>query len=792
MLFIRNTIIIQLLLFTTTLLFGQHAKYGTIKGVVYIKATGESAAFCNVYIKGTTIGVSTDINGYFTLSKVPVGTQTLVITSLEFDTIQDVIQVTENAVINKKYFGSRKSIQLQEVEVSAAQTEKTEKVNIAVTKIDPITINKLPSIGEPDIAQYLQVLPGVVSTGDQGGQIYIRGGLPVQNKILLDGITIFNPFHSLGLFSVFDNDIIKQADVYSAGYNVEYGGRNSAIMDIRTKDGNKQRISGKIQASTFSSKLSLEGPIIKQDSNRAGASYVISAKHSYLPQTSPILYKYANDFTNNKTNGLPYYFTDIYAKTSFNTQSGSKINFFAFNFNDKADFKNVATFQWKNFGGGTTFYIIPPASNLIMDGFVNFSDYKIKYTNNTITGDSKTSAVNNFDAGFNFIRFVGRNDIRFGLDANILSTDYQIQNPNFSAIQEQRSTATIGAYLKFRWILLNKHLVIEPGIRTQYYATLNIFSPEPRIGIKYNISNTLRFKAAGGIYSQSLFSANSDRDVVNLFYGYIHGPDSDKFPNEYLDNKGNKKQTSSSVQKAWHTVAGIEYDFLKFFEINVESYYKFFNTIININRDKLYDDNQINQNIPDEYKKVYTIEQGDALGADFTLKYETKKVYVWIVYSYMVTHRWAGNATTGQVFEYPPIFDRRHNVNIVASYTFGRKKQFEINARWNFGSPYPFTPTQGFYPNIQFNNNINFNYVNANANLGYIPGVLNSGRLIDYHRLDIGFRYFYNFSEKTKLELNAGATNIYNRKNIFYVDRFTFDIINQLPIMPYLTMGIVF
>ncbi len=781
-----------ILIFSLNVTIAQQKQYGTIKGVVYIKSTGESAPFCNVYLKGTTIGTNTDINGYFTLTKIPVGTYTLMVTSLDFDTIQEVIQVSENIVINKKYYGTRKTIKLQEVEVSANKTDKTEMVNISITKIDPIMISKLPSIGEPDIAQYLQVLPGVVSTGDQGGQIYIRGGLPVQNKILLDGMTIFNPFHSLGLFSVFDNDIIKQANVYSAGFNVEYGGRNSAIMDIRTKDGNKRNVSGKIQASTFSAKLSLEGPIIKQDSNKAGASFIISAKHSYLPQTSTSLYKYATDFTNNQSNNLPYYFTDIYAKTSFNTTSGSKINFFGFNFNDKADFKDVATFSWESYGGGSSFYIIPPSSNIIMDGFVNYSDYKIKYINHTIDGDTKQSSVGNFDAGFNFVRYVGRNDIRFGIDINVLNTNYEIQNPSFSAIQEQRSTATLGNYFKFRWILLNKHLVIEPGIRTQYYATLNIFSPEPRIGMKYNITNALRLKSAAGIYSQSLFSANSDRDVVNLFYGYLHAPDSDKFPNDYLDKNGNKKQTSSSVQKASHAVAGIEYDFLEFFEVNIEGYYKFFNTIINVNRDKLYDDNQINQNIPDVYKKTYIIEQGDAKGLDFTLKYESKKLYVWIVYSYMTTNRWMGNTTTNEIFQYPPIFDRRHNINIIASYNFGRKQQYEINARWNFGSPYPFTPTQGFYPNIQFNNNINYNYVTSNANLGFIPGTLNSGRLIDYHRLDIGLRYFHNFSEKIKLEVNAGATNLYNRKNIFYVDRFTFDLIYQLPIMPYITLSILF
>ncbi len=783
--------ILVLILFSS-FLYAQKNAYGIVKGVIYIKESGESAAFCNVFLKGTTIGTSTDLNGYFTITKIPVGTYTLMVTSLEFDTIQDVVKVTENSIINKKYFGGKKTVRLQEVEISAKQVDKIEKTNVAVTKIDPIAINKLPSIGEPDIAQYLQVLPGVVSTGDQGGQIFIRGGLPVQNKILLDGMTIFNPFHSIGLFSVFDNEIIKQADVYSAGFNAEYGGRTSSIMDIKTKDGNKKRLSGKVQASTFSAKLELEGPLIKQDSTHAGASFILSAKHSYLPQTSQSLYKYAADFTNNGNSNLPYYFTDVYAKTSFNSNNGSKLNIFGFNFSDKADFKNVATFKWNNFGGGTNFYITPPSSNLIMDGYTNFSSYKITYTNPNDTSDNKLSSVGNFDVGFNFTKYVGRNDIKFGFEANVMNTDYELSNSNFAKIQEQRSTTTISGYSKFRWILLDKHLVIEPGIRLQYYATLNVFSPEPRLGFKWNITNSFRMKGAGGIYSQTLFSARSDRDVVNLFYGFVNGPDSDQFPNQYLDKNKKVQNTNSSVQKAWHGVMGFEYDFLKFFELNIEGYYKFFNTIINVNRDKIYDDNQINQNISDIYKKTYIIEQGDAMGIDATLKYETKRLYVWIVYSYMVTDRWAGNTITGELMKYPPVFDRRNNLNVVTSYNFGRKKEFEVNVRWNFGSPFPFTPTQGFYPNIQFNNNINYNYSNSNANLGYIPGTLNSARLIDYHRLDIGFRYFYFINEKVKLEINAGATNIYNRKNIFFINRFTFGEIYQLPIMPYLTMGLNF
>ncbi len=136
---------------------------------------------------------------------------------------------------------------------------------------------------EPDFAQYVQVLPGVIFTGDQGGQLYIRGGAPIQNKVLLDGMVVYNPFHSIGFFSVFDSDIIRSADVYTGGFNAEYGGRISSVMDIVTKDGNRNRQSGKISASTFGSKLLLEGPLFKtEDQSKTSLSYVFSGKTYYI------------------------------------------------------------------------------------------------------------------------------------------------------------------------------------------------------------------------------------------------------------------------------------------------------------------------------------------------------------------------------------------------------------------------------------------------------------------------------------------------------------------------------
>jgi hypothetical protein len=326
----------------------------------------------------------------------------------------------------------------------------------------------------------------------------------------------------------------------------------------------------------------------------------------------------------------------------------------------------------------------------------------------------------------------------------------------------------------------------------QYYATLGVFSPEPRAALKINFTKKIRAKAAAGLYSQTLMSANSDRDVVNLFYGFINAPESQEITKTYLDKNGNTQNVNSSVQKAAHYIAGIEFDLFRYLEVNVEAYQKDFFQVINVNRDKVYEDNSTNAARPDEEKKLFVVEEGRARGLDFLFKFEKKRFYFWAVYSLSFNQRWVGNSLTKKVEEYPPTFDRRHNVNLVSSYVFGRKKNWEVNARWNFGSGFPFTQTQGYYNQLNPQGTINFGFPSANGTLNYIPGPLNAGRLPDFHRLDISVKYRYNWSERTTLEVSAGATNVYNRENVFQVDRFTFKRENQLPVLPNVNVSVTF
>lgn len=750
---------------------------GNIRGFVYAKDNGEPALFTNVYLKDTKLGANTDVNGFFSITKIPPGTYTLMATYIGYDTATEVITVT-NQIINKKYYLTKGAIQLNEVVLTAEQQSKKEDTKVSVQKIDPVMIKKLPSVGEPDIAQYLQVLPGVVFTGDQGGQLYIRGGSPVQNKVLLDGMIIYNPFHSIGLFSVFDNDIIKNADVYTGGFGAEYGGRTSSIMDITTRDGNKKRISGKVSASTFGAKAMLEGPLKKLTENgNTSSSFLLSAKTSYLPYTSKYLYSYANP------NGLPFGFTDLYGKVSLNSSNGSKLNLFGFNFQDNVNYQGIAAFKWNSVGGGSNFVLIPNGSNTLIEGNFAYSQYQIKETAASI--GPRGSLIGGFNGGLKFTNFIGRNEVKYGFELQGYHTSFDFYNDLGREISQQSPSTEFAGYIKTKLLFANRKIIIEPSFRLHDYASLGQVSPEPRLSGKWNITNRMRFKFASGLYAQNLLAANSDQDVVNLFYGFLFTPDN--LQDYYSPKPGQPYSTpvNSHLQKANHLIGGFEFDLFKHIDVNIEAYQKQFTFLTAINRDKIVDDIPTNLGFSDYQKKDVIVETGYARGFDVVVKYDRKRFYLWTTYSFAYNRRWDGQR------EYFPVFDRRHNVNVVSSYAIDRKKHWEVNARWNLGSGFPVTPTQGFYQHVDLTQYMN-NYVTQNGTLGYQAGDLFSKRLPYYHRFDVSVRYKYTWARNSILEITAGATNVYNRANIFYFDRVTYQRINQLPIMPTINMGFTF
>ncbi|MBK7028813.1 MAG: TonB-dependent receptor plug domain-containing protein [Bacteroidales bacterium] len=620
------------------------------------------------------------------------------------------------------------------------------------------------------------MLPGVIFTGDQGGQLYIRGGSPIQNKVMLDGMVIYNPFHSIGLFSVFETDILRTADIYTGGFGAAYGGRISSMMDLTTRDGNKKRIAGKAGASTFGAKLLLEGPISKAKTENSGSSsFVLSFKNSYLEQSSKQLYSYID------ANGLPFNFTDLYGKISLNSSNGSKVNFFGFNYNDQVKYKAISDFNWNATGVGTNFVVIPGNNPVLLEGSLAYSSYLINLSENN--APDRSSLINGFNAGMGFTYFLGKDQLKYGLELLGFTTSFDYTNSLNRKIQQKENTSEIAGYITYK--ISRKNFLIEPGFRAQYYASLSNFSPEPRLAVKYLVNSRLRLKMAGGFYSQNLVAANSDRDVVNLFYGFLSG--SENVPKTF-----NGKELTHKLQKAQHIILGAEFDPAKFITMNFEVYYKYFSQLTNINRNKIFEDvdpysdpSSISYK-PESLRKDFVIENGDAYGFDVSFKFDRKNLYIWAVYSLAYVNRFDGTT------HYAPHYDRRHNVNLVTSYRFGNENSWEVNFRWNFGSGFPFTQTQGFYEELNFEEGIFSNIITQNGSLGIIYGEYNKGRLPYYHRLDGGITKTFQLRENSSLEVNFTITNAYNRKNIFYVDRISNEKVYQLPLMPSAGLNLTF
>ena len=191
----------------------------TIKGVLIDDSKGEAIPFAQVYLEGTNHWSSTDINGYFLINKIPNGDYVIKVRYIGYEEYSEPVSL-KNQTVTRNIHLKPATMKLKDVIITAnKRQERKMQTQVSVEKITSSQIQQMPSIGgQADLAQYLQVLPGVNSTGDQGGQLYIRGGSMIQNLTLLDGMVVYNPFHSIGLYSIFETDVILNADVYTGGF----------------------------------------------------------------------------------------------------------------------------------------------------------------------------------------------------------------------------------------------------------------------------------------------------------------------------------------------------------------------------------------------------------------------------------------------------------------------------------------------------------------------------------------------------------------------------------------------
>jgi hypothetical protein len=314
----------------------------------------------------------------------------------------------------------------------------------------------------------------------------------------------------------------------------------------------------------------------------------------------------------------------------------------------------------------------------------------------------------------------------------------------------------------------------------QYYSELDKLSPEPRLGMKYNISDKVRLKFAAGMYSQDIISTKSDQDIVNLFTGFLLSPD-ESIPN------ANGNFVKNNLQTAYHAVTGIEVDVNKV-ELNFEPWVKYFGQVDELNND--YGSTTAPTTIANA---TFIAATGLAYGADLSAKYSYQRIYLWGAVGYQdVTYTSVDNQGTIQT--YPTPFDTRFNANLLAAYTLGEKKDWEISGRFNIHAPFPFTQTQGFYESgVISGTTLSGNPLTTNGTTGIVySNEINGGRLSWYHRLDLEAKKRLKVSKKSNLDVTFAIINVYDRQNVFYVNRITNQVEYQFPFFPSLNLTYTF
>lgn len=717
---------------------------GTLRGTVIDSLKGEALPFSNILIEGTSIGASADINGIFTIPSVPANRNLVLrISYLGYETKKIETRVSPGKITQVRIQLLPSSIQFQTIEKIGDRISSPNETDIGLQKISIRQIELLPKSVETDILRSLQYLPGVKSTGDVSARYYVRGGGSDQNLVLLNGVPVYNPFHALGLFSVIDPEMINAVEFYRGGFPSEYGGRLSSVLNLVTKDGNRNKFGGSANVSFLTAKASIQGPIPE-------GSFILTGRRSLFDN---VLKKFVN------YKDAPFQFHDISFKATFtppNTETLTKLMVHGFNSLDEIKNENdlKENYKWTNNIYGVYWFQawenIPLYSetNIAYSGFEGAIEPKLS---RALERSNKVKDLS-LKTDFTYVHD-SRDETKVGFILKSFTSELDFQNLRGTRTSVEDDGIEFSVFAKYK-LLRNPQFGIDLGTRANILS-LTKSRPsffEPRVNITYRPLVELALKGAWGIYTQSLTTLTDENEIISLFEPWVIIP-------SYLE-----------PPKAIHYVFGAEYNISEEFSIKFETYYKDILNTAEFNQNKFRDAD------PDLIST-----SGEAYGFEFLIQYLSNRLNSTFSYS----SSWAYRERNGYV--YYPRFDSRHSMNLNASYDFG--SGWEVSGLFILNSGLPFTQILGFYDKAYFDNFFSTNYLFNDYRPYTILGGRNLGRLPFYHRLDLSLTKKIDL-DFLNMQFSVSVMNVYNRKNVFYFERDTGERVNMLPILPTATIKI--
>ena len=730
-----------------------YAQTATLRGFITDFSDGRPIPNVNVVLTDSTdvlFGAATDGDGYYQISQIRPGRYTLRITFIGYETHVDTLLFSGSDIVTLNIDLAVSEQVMDEVVVETEGGAAAVAAGLQTVRPSDLTRIPTPDISG-DLASYLQTLPGFITLGDRGGQLFIRGGTSSQNLVLMDGMLVYQPFHIIGFFSAFPEDIVSYADIYAGGFGARYSGRISSAIDISMRSGNKHRFEGKVSAAPFLTSVRIEGPIKKDK-----ISFLVSFRESVVEELAPLI----------SSEPLPFRFGDRFAKIHVELGPNNQLSLLGMQTHDRGtiDPESVSELgndavRWKNTVFGARYLILPRNIPLLAELILSSS--KVENASGPIDRPDRRSTAHRITSEANMTHYQGNTKVNWGLFARTILLDYAMGGLFQDYEFEKLSLIEVGIYLDTD-IAVNDRLQINPSLSLNSFPSIYFTSLEPRIRIHWRPNGEAgrhEFSAAWGIYAQGITGVTDDRDAGSIFTAWLSTP------------------IAQPVSQAMHAILGWQVQARSWLRFGAESYYK-----------RLY-----NLAVPAwsalaKFTTTLELADGNVYGFDTRMEFQRPYLYGYIGYGFSWVEYQAAQENFGLWFgepvqSYHPPHDRRHQINAVASLDLG---SLTVNLRWQFGSGLPYTKPQGFDEWIPLRNLVDVRRAPGATRLIYEKPY--RGRLPTYHRLDLSVDRFFRTRWGT-LTVQAGMINVYNRQNLFYFDLFTVRRVDQLPVIPFVGMS---
>ena len=699
------------------------AQTSIISGFVSDSSSGEALIGANVFLRETGQGMATDVNGYYIIQDIVSGNYTLMVSYIGFDMYKQKTRLSDGESKKVNINLVEQVVQLTEIEVTAEKLQRRNNIQPSKINLSPRMMKAAPALAEPDLFRTIQALPGVLTTSEFSTGLVIRGGNTDQNLIMLDGITVYNPSHLGGVFSNFIVDGVKEAELIKGAYNAEYGGRLSAVLNVISREGNKNEFKGKVNLSLLSAQTTLEGPFYK-------GAWVLSGRRTYfdliLPKVLP---------DNIADNIPPYYFYDIQSHIFSDISAKDRISLSYYSGIDNIIFDTFGLAgRWGN-NTVSAHYRRVFNERLVGNFLIANSQFFTRFGLGGSGGLVSDNGIDDRTLSGDFSWFKSsESTLKFGAQLKKLGFEYTNKFQNSTQFQIKTDPLEFAQYIKLKY-KPNDLFIIEPGLRLNLYDVYpDSLFPDLRLGLKYLLTDDRYINFSVGNYHQFISTFQDD------------------FNPSILDN-WIAADTSVSPGKSMQVVLGYEEYIKNMYKIQVEGYYKDLKNLLTYEEKRSTTDAPVSD---ESLANIVTPADGYAYGLELFGQKMSGKLSGWVAYTYSVSRKIMNSIYADGEQEYYTNWDRTHAFSVLGNYQFNKK--WETNWRFALQSGQAYTPIMGYY-------------VEKFPESPYelfrtIPGTRNSGRYEPYSRLDIGAVYHAKIG-KTNVDFFFQIINTLNRSNTF-------------------------